>query len=650
MAADGGTSDAARRAWLAAATVGGLAFLAFLPTVGFDFVNWDDNEYVFGRDGLVAGGLSARNVWRAFTETVFRHWAPLTICSYQLDATIAGDRPWMYHLTNVILHALTASILCLALDRMTGNLPSSAAAATLFALHPLRVESVAWVAERKDVLSVFFLVLALLAYDWHCRRPAGSRFLAVAVAMLCSLLSKATVVTLPVLLLLLDVWPLGRLAVAGMGRPARNDRESSPYPARSPSQVLAEKIPLFALSALFSVITVATQGDAIKGEDAYPFAEVRVPNAIHACAWYLGRTIAPSGLHPAYRHPGREGRPPAVMIACVGVVAATALVGMMAWRSSPFITIGLAWFAVALLPVSMLLKQLGFSGHADRFTYVPHIGLLLALVWSADQVAARVGLSRATRRICFAIVAALCLVQTERQLLHWRDSESLWSHVLAIDSGSATALAKLGAHRFRLGQDADAEKLLFDALWIDPAMVWPKMYLAQIYHDAGEYRRAVFYRNAALRAAPADWEMRTMAAEMPHLDALAARPPRPRVACSAVAREELASGLKAAREERIDDAHIAFERAVSADPSCAAAHNNLGLTLARRGDHAAAVGAFRRASGIDAEQADYFVNEAQSLLALGRFGEANDAARTALRLAPWDEEAVRLRARCLQSR
>ena len=285
-------SSVMARPWLMATLLGLLTFVVFLPAVACDFVNWDDNAYVY-RNPLVLEGLTVRGVTAAFTRVMFHNWAPLTILSYQADASLYGSRPEGYHLTNVVLHAMAAGLLAVALGRMTAAPGLSAAAVLLFAIHPLRVESVAWIAERKDVLSIFFLAVALLAYEWYCRRPGAWRFAAVWAAMLASLLAKATLVTLPVLLLLLDVWPLNRLQLPGWPRAAA--AEPARYPVCSWQRAFAEKLPLLALSSVFAAITLMTQERATRSSAELPLVTNRIPNALHAIACYLFETAVPLG-------------------------------------------------------------------------------------------------------------------------------------------------------------------------------------------------------------------------------------------------------------------------------------------------------------------------------------------------------------------
>jgi len=436
------------RPWVVAMLLGLVTFLVFLPSVACDFVNWDDDKYVFANP-LVLRGLSPTGVRRAFTDVVFCNWAPLTILSYQLDVTLLGSKPWAFHLTNVLLHASASAILFLAIARLTGCVGRSAAATLLFAVHPLRVESVAWIAERKDVLSVLFLSLGLLAYERYRGRPTRAGFMGVFLAMLCSLLCKATLVTLPALLIVLDFWPLGRLPVPGC-----HDRGSGNH--RCWKLAMLEKLPLFLLAAAFSVITLRTQAEAIQSEASLPLWSVRVPNAVSAMGWYVVKTFVPTGLHPACRHPGITGRPQEWFSCGVIICGAIALIVGLTWRRLPAVAAGLVWFVIALSPVLGIAAQQGFQAYADRFTYVPHIGLMLAVVWGADALVRRAGWNQrvAVVGLVAAIVAAVAIDRF--QIGIWKDSQTLWSHVLALEPDDNLAHCNMGVALLEKGRVDEA--------------------------------------------------------------------------------------------------------------------------------------------------------------------------------------------------
>ena len=467
----------ASRAALAQAV---LTFLVFLPAVNCDFVNWDDNDYVY-ENPRVLQGLSDDGLRYAFTGTLYHSWAPLTALSYLVDVSLFGVRPAGFHLTNVVLHAVTSGFLSVALCRMTGTVGRSAAVATLFALHPLRVESVVWIAERKDVLSVLFLVLAMLAYERYCRRPGVWRFSLVFAAMLASLLSKATAVTLPGLLLLLDVWPLGRLSVPGMAGPVRGDGTPSPYPSRSWPMAIVEKLPLAAVSLVFAFFQIVASRGGLVTVDVLPFFSRRIPNAVYAFNWYLLKTFWPTNLHPAHTHFG-EGHSPWLVALCAAGVLTTVAIAAVSARRSPAVTVGLAWFATALVPVIGLVP-VGIQSHSDRFAYIPHIGLFIAIVWGGMAVLSRWP-DRPWLPATLLIGTLIAYVPLDRhQIAVWKDSETLWRHVLTIEPDNAFACNNLAVALHEAGRSDEAVQYLERAISQLPQQNQLRMNLEKIQRD-----------------------------------------------------------------------------------------------------------------------------------------------------------------------
>ena len=432
-----------------AVAVAAAILVLFAPAAFHDFVNVDDRAYVLSNP-LVLEGLTVEGFIRAWTQVVFLNWAPLTILSLQFDSTLFGVEPVGFHLTNVVLHAITVGMICLALIRMTGQRARAMAAAALFGMHPLRVESVAWIAERKDVLSMVFIAAALLAYDRYCRHPTRGRLAWVWLAMLGSLLAKATAVTLPALLLILDVWPLGRTPLAG--RRGGTEPPLGPvHPAVGWRLIAAEKIPLIGLTVVFSVVTLATQAPAIAGGDQAPLFFVRIPNALAAIGGYAWDTLVPLRLHPAHAHDGLLGKAVGSVWAGGGVTAMLALAAWLCAHRCPAVTAGLTWFVVALSPILGIVAQQGFQARADRFTYLPHIGLAIAAVWGVGDLLAWWRLDRRWSAGLLAACTAGCMFLTTLQIGVWRDSWTLWSHVVAIEPDNAIAHRCLGEAWFDRG-------------------------------------------------------------------------------------------------------------------------------------------------------------------------------------------------------
>lgn len=350
------------------------------------FTNYDDDRYVYGNPH-VQQSLTAESLRWAFASIENANWHPLTWISLELDHELFGLNPAGYHGTNLLLHACNGVLLFWALRLMTGAIARSALVAAFFALHPLHVESVAWVAERKDVLSGFFWLLTLLAYWRYAILPSGRRYLCVASSLALGLMAKPMVVTLPCVLLLLDYWPLGRWrgSAAVVGQPA-GDVVSGPRPPPTSAASLAlEKLPLLALSAASCAATVLAQrhAGAVKSIADVPFA-ARAANACVAYASYLRQTFWPESLAVFYPHPG-DSLPWRETVAAGGLLLAISLAVLRAARAQPYLPVGWCWYLRTLVPVIGLV-QVGEQAMADRYMYLPMIGLLIAAVWCARRV------------------------------------------------------------------------------------------------------------------------------------------------------------------------------------------------------------------------------------------------------------------------
>ena len=437
-----------RSARLTGCLLGMMACLVFLPAIRCGFVDWDDGAYVF-ENPLVMGGLSLTGIRDACTRVVFGFWAPLTILSLQVDATLFGKAPWGFHLTNVLLHGASVGLLYTALVSMTGAPRRCAVAVLLFALHPLRAESVVWIAERKDVLAMFFLTLCLLAYSRYWRQPSAARFGGVFLAMLAGCLAKSSLVTLPVLLLLLDVWPLARVASPIRSRDTGTKKNNWAECIMSCRPLLIEKLPLFGLSAIFVVITLVTHSYAIDTTVAAQRTTTRFGHAFNSLAWYLLHTLRPTGLHPMHHH-----LEPLLSMIAVAIASLPVLIpiGIALIRPSvrPAVGVGLVWFLAALLPSLGVLGRVGVAPYADRFTYIPHIGLMLAVVWSVASVVDE-GRSPAERKFftwacatALAVLVCTYVVIDESQIGIWKNSTTLFQHTIAADSGNFIARFQYG--------------------------------------------------------------------------------------------------------------------------------------------------------------------------------------------------------------
>jgi tetratricopeptide (TPR) repeat protein len=423
----------------------------YYPVTDSRFVNYDDDVYVT-QNPHVQAGLTSQSMHWAFTSRTASNWHPLTMLSLQLDHEFWPNSPrqrsLICHLDNLLLHIAASLVLWFALRRMTGRLWPSTWVAALFALHPLHVESVAWVAARKDVLSGLFAMLTLLAYTWYGEAPSWRRYLGVVLALTLGLLAKPMLVTLPCVLLLLDYWPLGRLAGAVAVPTVR---------ATSLRRLVLEKIPLFALAAAVSGIAVYAQheGHALRTLGEEPLS-LRLQTAALAYVVYLWKMLWPADLAPFYPVPA-DGWPAwQVAGAVLFLLAVTAL----AWRERrrrPYLAVGWLWYLGTLVPVIGLV-QVGDQAWADRYTYLPLIGIFIILAWGTADVLADRGWQNSALPVLGGAAVVLCMIVTRHQVGYWHDSGRLWEHALAVTPENDTAHHNLGTY---LGNE---EKKLDEAM------------------------------------------------------------------------------------------------------------------------------------------------------------------------------------------
>ncbi len=478
-----------RSHWLAALGLAGLVALAYGAVGGLGSVNFDDPRYVFEnphvRDGLTLDGVA----W-AFTAFHAGNWHPVTWLSHMLDVELFGLVPGRHHLVNAVLHGAATLLLFGWLRAATGRTWPSALASALFAVHPLHVESVAWISERKDVLAAVFWFLATWAWVRHVRRPGAARYAAVVVAFALGLMSKPMVVTLPIALLLLDAWPLGRISAAAPLRP----------------QVLAllrEKAPLLAMSLASAAVTLLAQsrGGSVASVPALPVA-ARTGNAFLSTALYLGKTLWPARLAAVYPHPGlgAGGVPAWPALASALLVAGLTALALWQRRRRPYLAVGWLWYLVTLLPVIGLV-QVGLQGMADRYTYLPLVGIFVALAWLAAEVAqgSRPRLV-AVASACIGLVLA-CAAVSRRQAETWRDSFTLFGHALEVTEGNWLALRNLGIAQQDAGRHGEAIASLEASLRLMPMDGQAWMDLGIAYASAHRYQDAgvCFQRAVAMR-------------------------------------------------------------------------------------------------------------------------------------------------------
>jgi protein O-mannosyl-transferase len=510
-----------------------VVFATFSPALQNDFTGYDDPDYVLDNPH-VRGGLSAANLYWAATAVHASNWHPLTWASHMLDSTLFGVVPRGHHLTSVLFHVVNTLLLFLLLHRDTGRAGCSAVVAGVFGVHPLHVESVAWVAERKDVLSTLFWLLTMWAHGAYARRPGGPRYAVVVVLFAAGLAAKPMLVTLPLVLLLWDVWPLGR------------------YPAVSVRRLLIEKVPLLALAILSSVITVYAQrqGGSLAGIEPLPIG-LRAANAVVSYVRYLGKTVWPVDLAAFYP---METIPAATLGLCLVLLAAVSWLAAREWRRRPWLAVGWGWYLVTLVPVIGWV-QVGQQALADRYMYVPMIGLLIAVAWGIAEGASHRNVRHVSWAAAVVGMAGLAALSW-RQVHVWKDGITLWTHALRVTEGNFIAHNNLGVELDRRGRPDEAIAHYRETLRIRPGDRNGRRNHAGALVSRGER----LYRAGQLEAALASFR-----------DALRQRPDHVQ-AHAYVGAILVALG-------RYDDALAAYDAALAAGPGEGSVHADRAVVL-----------------------------------------------------------------------
>jgi tetratricopeptide (TPR) repeat protein len=445
-------------------------FIAYEPVRHNDFVGLDDAVYVTNNPH-VKGGITRESIVWAFTTPHSGNWHSLTWLSHMLDCQFFGLNALGHHLTSLFFHIANALLLFLVLKMMTGAVWPSAFVAAVFALHPLHVESVAWVSERKDVLSSFFWMLAMIAYVRYAERPSIRRYLLVVLAFCLGLLSKSMLVTLPFVLLLLDYWPLDRFQ---LGQPKKDKAFSESKPAKggyqsaSVSHLIGEKIPLLVLVAVASVITFVVQqsAKAVALSEMAPL-NVRMSNALLSYIDYIGKMIYPSHLAIFYPHPGENVLMWQVVISALLLLAISICVIRLA-RKHKYLLVGWLWYLGTLVPVIGLV-QVGAQAMADRYTYLPSIGIFIMVAWGAAELAARWRFLRMWLGISMVLVLAILLICTRMQVRHWQNSFTVCRHALEVTENNFKMHTFYGnVLLYQMGEIDEAITHFKEALRINP--------------------------------------------------------------------------------------------------------------------------------------------------------------------------------------
>jgi tetratricopeptide (TPR) repeat protein len=562
-----------------------ITFAVFGQTLGYEFVNYDDNHYVY-ENPVVQKGLTWEGFRWALTYGNIGHWHPLTWLSHMLDCQLYGLNPGGHHLTNILLHGAAAILLFLVLRQMTGFLWRSAFVAAVFAIHPLRVESVAWVAERKDVLSAFFFMLTLGAYVGYVRRPPSMiRYGAVVLCFALGLLSKNMLVTMPFVLLLLDYWPLNRLS--GFSPPVLLRR-------------VAEKIPLFVLT-VGSCVATALVPEKVFAGDSLSFA-LRMENAVVSYVTYLWQMIHPSDLACIYPNPVNY-LPFWQVAGALGLLLAISGAVWAFRRTHPCFVVGWLWYLGMMIPVIGIV-QISYYAHADRYTYLPQIGLYLLLTWTAADLCAGWRHRRVVLGGCATTILMALIFCARTQASYWRNSESLWTHTLACTSDNFIGHNDLGYALLQNGRVDEAITHFQKALQIKPDYEEAHCNLGNALLQKGNVDEAISHFQKALQIKPDYAEV-----------------------CYNLGNALLQKG-------NVDEAISHYQKALQIKPDNAEVHCNLGNALLQKGNVDEAISHYQKALQIKPDYAEVCYNLGNALLQNGQADEAIAQFRTALGLQP----------------
>jgi Flp pilus assembly protein TadD len=602
--------------------------LSFWQVKDFNFINLDDLQYVTENPHVLLG-LNLKGIAWAFSTTHASNWHPLTWLSHMLDVQLFGLNAGWHHLVNVFFHIINMILLFLIFNRMTRALWPSAFVAALFALHPLHVESVAWVSERKDVLSTFFWMLTMGAYVFYVEKPDTKKYLLTLLFFALGLMAKPMLVTLPFVLLLLDYWPLGRLQIpTPSGRdssgtldannPGAKKKKSKKSVARDNAEIkktlkplgqwpsllvlIKEKIPFFALSAASAIVTLYAQkkGGAVGSLDVLPF-NARMANAIVSYADYIEKMIWPRNLAVFYPHPGI---PPGWLV--LGSALTLLIITVLVLRSAkrfPYLVTGWLWYLGTLVPVIGLV-QVGLQAMADRYTYVPLIGLFVIIAWGVPELTRKWRHQKILLAVSTGVILLILMFNTWSQARYWQNSPSLFEHAIRVTADNYVAHNNLGVALARIGEKEKAAFHYSEAIRMKPNFENAHFNLGNYLASQGMTSEAIVQYSEAIRIKPN----------------------------YSKARNNL--GAMLASQGKFQEAIVQYEKALQTEPANASFYYNLGMALASMNRYDEAINRFREALLIQPNYAEVHNDLGMVLAIQGKTGEAIAHFREALLLKP----------------
>ena len=574
------------RIWLVYAVLTVILFGVYWRVHNFEFVNYDDNQFVYQNERIVSG-LTFDNIAYFFTHSHAGHWQPLTAITHMLDCELYSLNAGGHHITNLIFHIINTLLLLALLWRQTGTLWPSVFVGAVFGLHPIHVESVAWVTERRDVLSTLFLLLAIAAYFHYVKQPNAGRYVIVMLLFAVGLMSKPMLVTLPFILLLLDYWPLERLEFsrASLGR------------------LVAEKIPLFVFTSISCVITVVVQTNIgtvapVRGLGLY----ARVSNAIVSYIRYIAKMFWPTDLAVFYPHPGDK------LLLWEMVGAAIVLIGISVWvmkvsSSHRYLLTGWFWYLGTLVPVIGII-QVGSQGMADRYMYIPSIGLLIVVAWGADDLLGKWKYKQIILGLSAVAVVTVLTVLTWFQVGFWRDSFTLFDHAVKVTKENDVAYNNRGTIYYEKGEYDMAIADFNKAIEINPRYIEAYYNRGKAYNAKKQYESAISDYSKAIEINP------KLAAAYTNRGSI----------YKAMGQYALA----------ISD----YDKAIEINPAFAEAYNNRGTVYYAKGDYALAISDYSKAVELKPDFAWAYFNKANACEIVGRTQEAVEAYKSFIQYAP----------------
>ena len=604
-----------------------ITVFVYWQVINFDFINYDDNDYVY-QNPHVQDGITYDSIIWAFTTGHSSNWHPVTWLSHMMDCQIFGLWAGGHHLTSLFFHIMNSILLFFVFRKMTGNKWQSAFVATLFALHPLHVQSVAWVSERKDVLSAFFWMLTLWAYVRYVRQSGWLRYMLILFFYILGLMSKPMVMTLPFVLLLLDYWPLNRFRLDGSQKNLRTKIAG----------LLREKTPMFLMTAASAQITLYAQqkGDSVQPLSALPLDE-RLANALISYVNYIIKFLYPIKLAIFYPYP--NGIPGWVLIASAAILLAFSWAAIKLRNQKPYFLVGWFWFLGTLIPVIGLV-QVGMQSMADRYMYLPMIGLLIPVAWGIPEFLSKWHYRKTVLSVSAACVTVVFLWITRTQLAYWTDTYTLFSRALVVTENNFFAYNVVGDILARKGDHKTAEKYFLTVLRIRPNDVDAMIGLGRLAFHNKNYDKALNYYQKALLGRPADAKIICMIGELfynsgksdkaitYYSEALVLNPSDPETYNKL--------GIVFFSKQSYEQARQKFKTAVRLNPRFDKAYYNLGLVASKQGKIDEALIHYKKAISLNPNYADAHKSLADLLFLRGDAEQALEHYSEALRINPDD--------------